>query len=460
MELFEIIRRDHHIRGESIRSIARERVVHRRTVRQALASAVPPDRKAPARTAPTMTPEVCATIDRWLEADRRAPRKQRHTARRIHRRLVAEVGFSGAESTIRRYVGRRRRELAVGQEVFVPQGHQAGRTAEVDWYEATVRFPEGERKVCFFAMRSCFSGRSFHVAFPRQTQQAFLEAHALAFAWFGGVFEEVRHDNLSAAVKRVLRGRRREQTDRFVALRSHYLFEAEFCRPGLQGAHEKGGVEGEVGRFRRTHLVPVPQVADFDALNAMLRERCADDDQRRREGHGATIAEDFAHEAPLLRSLPDQAFDTSEVSTARVDRSARVTVRTNRYSVPVRLAGRKVEVRVHARRVEVVHEGAVVARHPRLQGRHEERLELDHYLELLAVKPGALAGCRALLRARAEGAWPSAYDVLWQGLTGRYGASEAARQMVAVLMLHREHGPVAVFEAVQDALLHGCVEAC
>ena len=82
-----------------------------------------------------------------------------------------------------------------------------------------------------------------------------------AFDWFGGVFGLLRYDNLTSAVKQVLRGRRRVESDRFIALRSHYLFESQFTIPGIEGAHEKGGVEGEVGRFRRRHLVPVPEVA-------------------------------------------------------------------------------------------------------------------------------------------------------------------------------------------------------
>jgi len=105
------------------------------------------------------------------------------------------------------------------------------------------------------------------MAFRRCAQQAFLEGHVEAFAWFGGVFGLIRYDNLSSAVKRLRRGRRREETDRFVALRSHYLFDSAFTLVGLEGAHEKGPVEGEVGRFRRTHLVPVPEVADLAELN-------------------------------------------------------------------------------------------------------------------------------------------------------------------------------------------------
>ena len=83
------------------------------------------------------------------------------------------------------------------------------------------------------------------------------------------MFQLVRYDNLKSAVARVLKGRRRSESDRFVALRSHYLFESSFCQRGEQGAHEKGGVESEVGRFRRRHLVPVPRVGSMAELNRL-----------------------------------------------------------------------------------------------------------------------------------------------------------------------------------------------
>ena len=161
-----------------------------------------------------------------------------------------------------------------------------------------------------FVMRASFSGAAFCQASAVETQQAFLELHVEAFEWFGGVFAQIRYDNLTSAVKKVLKGRRRVEADRFVALRSHYLFASEFATPGLEGAHEKGGVEGEVGRFRRNHLVPVPAVADLAALNAMLLAGCeADLAPARSTGAAATIAEAWAIERPLLLALPAEPFD-------------------------------------------------------------------------------------------------------------------------------------------------------
>jgi transposase len=459
VELFELIRRDYYVDGQSLRAIAQARGVHRRTVRQALASARPAPRKAPVREPTVLTRALRQIIDGWLQADRQAPRKQRHTGVRVYERLVGEHGYGGAAVTVRCYVGQRRRELGQVAEAFVPQGYGPGEEAQVDWYEAAVDGPSGREVMQVFLMRACYSGREFHMAFPRQTQQAFLEGHVAGFAYFGGVFARVRYDNLGAAVKKVLRGRRRAETDQFIALRSHYLFEADFCRAGLAGAHEKGGVEGAVGRFRRHHWVPVPAMADLAGLNRSLRAACAQDDGRCLTGRVQSIASDWAQEQPRLRPLPDEPFATADTLSCRVDSSARIRVRTNAYSVPVRLVGRRVEVRLHATRVEVLCAGQVVTDHARLQGRFGERLELDHYLELLQAKPGALPRARALHQARERGCWPSVYDRLWEVLKQRFGESEGNRQLLAVVWLHRDY-PVAAIEAgVTQALALGCIEA-
>jgi transposase len=259
MELFEQIRRDRDREGLSIRALADRHGVHRRAVRQALVSPVPLAKRSPlGRSAPKLG-AYRALIDAWLEADRAAPRKQRHTAKRIHRRLVDEHGADVAETTVRDYVRRRRREMgfAVG-EVFIPQVCDPGIEAQVDWGEAQVDLAGVRTTVHLFFMRASFSGAAFCQASLVETQQAFLELHVEAFEWFGGVFEQIRFDNLTSAVRKVLRGRRRVETDRFVALRSHYLFASQFTTPGIQGAHEKGGVEAKSDDFVATTSCPFP----------------------------------------------------------------------------------------------------------------------------------------------------------------------------------------------------------
>ena len=456
VELFERIRRDRDREGLSIRALAERYGVHRRAVRRALASPLPPARKPPeGRSAPKLG-AYRPLIDAWLEGDRTAPRKQRHTARRIWRRLLDEHGADVAESTVREYVRQRRRAMGwpVG-EVFIPQVHAPGAEAEVDWGQAHVDLAGTRTKVHLLFMRASFSGAAFCQASLVETQQAFLELHVEAFEWFGGVFESVRFDNLSAAVKQVLKGRRRVESDRFIALRSHYLFESQFTTAGIEGAHEKGGVEGEVGRFRRNHLVPVPAVASLAELNALILAGCQSDLGRRIVGRAETVGAGFAAERPLLRALPGERFDAAEAAAPRVDAKALVTVRQNRYSVPVCLAGLRVGARIGAREIAISHGGAVVARHERLHGRFGTSAQLDHYLELLERKPGGLERSLPLAQERERGAWPGCFDELWAALTDRYGRSEAARQMVDVLLLTREQGPERVVLAVRGALAAG-----
>jgi transposase len=218
-------------------------------------------------------------IDAILQADLTAPRKQQHTAHRIWCRIRAEVpAVRLSESTIREYVRKRKIALGLtGRETFIPQSYVWGGEAQVDWYEAYADICGERQKAFVFCMRSMASGGAFHCAFPHASQQAFLEAHEKAFDYFGGVFTTLRFDNLKSAVQKILRGHQREETIRFIAFRSHWGFAAEFCTPG-QG-HEKGGVEGEGGYFRRNHLVPVPKASSWEELNDFLLEASRKDEQ-------------------------------------------------------------------------------------------------------------------------------------------------------------------------------------
>lgn len=111
--------------------------------------------------------------------------------------------------------------------------------------------------------------------------------------------------------------RARVETDRWTAFRSWAGLDAFYCQPGIDGAHEKGGVEGEVGRFRRNHLVPVPDIATLAELNAQIDEWDRQDDQRRIGERPRTVGEYFAIEKPLLQPLPEDHFETGRLLTPR-----------------------------------------------------------------------------------------------------------------------------------------------
>lgn len=456
VELYEQLRREYEFGIGTIRGVARKFGVHRRLVREAAAQALPPPRKRPQRARPKLAIAL-PFIDAILAADRQAPRKQRHTARRIFHRLQRELpACTAAESTVREYVREQKRALGLlGRMTCIPQSYPWGSEAQVDWYEAVADLDGERRTLQVFGLRSMASGGAFHRAYAHATQQAFLEAHEAAFHYFGGVFQRLRYDNLPLAVKRILRGRAREETSRFVAFRSHWRFASEFCTPAE--AHEKGGIEGEAGYFRRNHWVPIPVAPDLAALNAQLLAACEADQHRTIAGQTQPIGALMALERPHLLPLAAEGFALAEVSFPRVDGCGCVKVRTNAYSVPVPV-GIQVEARVYPAQVEVWHAGHCVARHARCYSRQQQVLDLEHYLDVLEKKPGALAGATPLAQWRAQGRWPASYDELWARFQERQGRQAGTQAMIALLQLGRAHGYARLQAAVAQALTWGCAD--
>lgn len=457
VELFEEIRREYEFGVGTIQGVARKFGIHRRMVREALANALPVEKPTVQRRRARLG-AVVNFIEGILEADRKAPRKQRHTAHRIFVRIGQEhPGVGVAESTVRQYV--RHRKLALRMlagETFVPQSYAWGGEAQVDWYEAEADVDEERQKLHVIAIRSMAGGGAFHRAYHRPTQQAFLEAHQLAFRYFGGVFKQMRYDNLPIAVKRILQGHRREETERFVAFRSHWHFRSEFCNPGE--GHEKGGVENEVGTFRRNHWVPVPKARDLADLNEQLLRGCREDEARVLAGRDRSVGNAMLVEKEYLLPLATEDFDLAEVSFPKVNGIGCVKVRTNAYSVPV-APGTVVEAKVTPTTVELWHEGHCVASHERCYGRYQEVFNLEHYLDALEQKPGALQGSKPLAQWRKLGRWPASYDQLWQGLIERYGRQKGTKELIELLQLGRRHGHDVLRAAVEQALASGCTDS-
>lgn len=207
----------------------------------------PPKRPPRNRPAPKLGPHQ-ATIDEWLKADQEAPRKQRHTARRVWQRLVEEHGAEISERQVNRYVAAKRREIGE-VEAYVPLVSDAGVEAEVDWGQAQVIVRGEPVDVHLFLMRACHSGASFVAAFHSETQQAFLEGHVAAPQFFGGVFDLVRYDNLKAAVAKVLKGRRRTESDRFVALAPTTALTPPSASPASRGLTRRAVWRARSGGF-------------------------------------------------------------------------------------------------------------------------------------------------------------------------------------------------------------------
>ena len=196
MELFEQIRREYEFGVGTITGVAKKLKVHRRMVREAIGSALPTARKKVERRR-WKSEAAVSFVNQILETDKKAPRKQRHTAHRIWERIQKELPECRiCERTVRHYVHRKVVLGLVTYETFVPQSYPWGLEAQVDWSEAYADLSGERTKLQVFSMGSMASGAAFHCAFLHATQQAFLEAHELAFAYFAGVFRKLRYDNL------------------------------------------------------------------------------------------------------------------------------------------------------------------------------------------------------------------------------------------------------------------------
>jgi len=449
----EQIRRAYFLEHKSIRKIAKELKHSRHTVKKAIESAEPGEytlqqpRQAPVLGA------YQSRIDELLAESKRLPRKQRYTGHKIYERLQKE-GYTGSESGVRRYIGQRRRE-GKKRQVYIPLEFDPGVDGQVDWGEAEVIIA-GERVIVhLFLMRLCYSRKLFVRAFPGEKQEAFFEGHELAFHHFGGIPHRLSYDNLKAAVIRILEGRTRQEQGKFVAFRSHYLFESRFCTPG-QG-HEKGRVEDAVGFARRNFLVPPPQVDSFEQLNDQLLASCLADDRRRIDRQPVTIGEAWEQEKALLLPLPKHDFDYGISHLVVLNGYSQVEFETNRYSVPAERAHRNLVLKAYPFRVDILFFKEVIASHPRCYGHQQDILDPLHYLPLLEQRPGAFEHAQPIRRWRKK--WPPVYEQFLERLEEQGQNGRGIREFVRVLELHRAHPADLVARAVEQALEYGCIHA-
>lgn len=442
----ERIRRAYYVEGKSIRQIEREMHHGYWTIRKALDSAEhqPYTLRKP-KPAPKLGPYK-KKIDDLLAKEQQLPPKQRYSTKKIFELMEAE-GYSGSESNLRRYVGRKRRELK-RPAIFVPLQFEPGQDAQVDWGEGVVVMDGQKVTVQMFVMRLCYSRRTFVMAFPNQKQEAFFSAHIAAFHFFGGVPHTITYDNLKTAVRRILKGRNRQEQDRFIAFRSHYLFDSRFCTPGA--GHEKGGVEHGVKYTRQNYLAPLPHVRDYAELNTWLRDRCLQDDQRQVSRQPQTIGAMWLTEKPYLRSLPDTDFAGYVSREVKLNPYGQVTFETNRYSVPVDKAQKQLTLRAYPFRIEILKGSEVIASHGRCYQRHQDILNPLHYLPLLAERPGAFDHAQPIQQWRQS--WPPLYDELLHQLKQQQREHKAIREFVQILQLHLDYDAALVQQAIVQAL--------
>ncbi len=441
VDQYELIRRKHFKDGMSQRAIAQELGHSRKTVAKAIVNAIPPGYQLrQARAKPVIGP-VQHLIDAWRQQDRHVRRKQRHTAQRIYERLRDDYDFKGHPATVRAYVASVK---PPGGEVFMPLAFEPGEEAQVDWHEGWLIENGVEIKAQFFCMKLCYSKATFVCQYRRATLEAFLDGHVRAFAYFGGVPGRLAYDNLGSAVVRVGPGRERRLNERFKHLRSWYLFDTRFCN--VARGNEKGDVENLAKRSERTYLVPTPDVGDLRELGPKLLVDCERDlDQAAPPPHdGRTRRELFEQEKRYLRPLPDQPFEACREVSTFVDKRSLVQYETNCYSAPVQWAYQAVVIKVFVERIELFCQHQQVAVHARCYDRQQYVLTPEHYLKLLAQKPGSLDNARPFKGQP----WGPDFDLMRRELEYR-SETHGTRQFIDILLLMTEYPPAEVKQAVK-----------
>ena len=446
MEIYAAVRRFVLVKGNSRREAARVFGISRTTVDKMCAYAAPPGYQRTKRPAKPKLDPFIAMIDAILTSDREAPKKQRHTAKRIFERLRDEHSYDGGYTIVADYVREARQRTA---EKFVPLHHPPGH-AQVDFGEA-IGVIGGVRCKCHvFFMDLPYSDSAFIKVYPAETTEAFLDGHVSAFAFFGGVPQSILYDNTKLAVAKICGDGTRERTRAFTGLVSHYLFTDRFGRPGK--GNDKGKVEGLVKNGRRRFLTPVPVAASFEDLNARLEAACLADQDRKAGRHEETIGARLLNDLSAFRALPVGVFEPCEMRSARVSSTSLVRYRNNDYSVPTTHGHRSVTVKGFVDEVVILAGSDEIARHVRSYERGAFVFNPLHYLALIEQKPGALDQAAPL-----QG-WnlPAQFDHLRRLLERRSG-NKGKREYIQVLRLMDVFDEELVAASVAQAIKLGAL---
>ena len=364
------------------------------------------------------------------------------TAKRV-RRLLLPLAGAVSPRTVRRYVAALRRAVTP-QEAFVHRSMLPGATMEVDFGESWVGIAGAPCKVKYLVATLPQSNAYFAKVYPVERLESLLDGIESAFRYFGGVVERVVLDNTSLAVKEVLPGRDRVQTDAFEAFGGAYPFRAEFCAPAK--GWERGSVETGVKYVRNLVFRPRLVVESWAVLNAVILTELEADLPTRHLDDGRSVADALRHERQHLRAMPAHLPATCRVVARVADKFGHVRVDHITYSVPIRHAYRPVWVKLYHDRVAIAVGAEVVAQHARAFARGARVLDALHVLPLLERKHRAVAEATALAGWRLAPVWQRVRSEL-----ARH-TRKPDQEWVRMLRLMETHPAAAVERAARAAL--------
>jgi transposase len=441
------IRREHLVKGKSIKEIARDLKISRNTVRRILRSG---------ETSFSYEREVQprprlgrwkADLDRMLTTNAGNAARERLTLIRLFEELRA-LGYEGGYDAVRRYARTWSREHASQTTAaFVPLSFAQGEAYQFDWSHEIVVMSGVTVTVKVAHMRLCHSRMMFFRAYPRETQEMVFDAHERAFAFFKGACTRGIYDNMKTAVDTIFVGKDRQYNRRFLQMCSHHLVDPVACTPA--SGWEKGQVENQVGLVRERFFTPRLRVKTYDEMNAWLLDKSIAYAKAHPhpERSDQTVWEVFEEERPNLVPYRGR-FDGFHALPASVSKTCLVRFDNNKYSVNASAVGRPVEIHAYADRIVVRQDGRAVAEHARHHGRGETIYDAWHYVPVLARKPGALRNGAPFK----DWVLPAALERVRRKLAG---SDDGDRQMVAILATVLTDGLPAVEAACAQAISEG-----
>jgi len=441
------IRREHLVKGKSIKEIARDLKISRNTVRRILRSGETSFSYERGVQPRPRLGRWKADLDRMLTTNAGNAARERLTLIRLFEELRA-LGYEGGYDAVRRYARTWSREHA-GQTTaaFVPLSFTPGEAYQFDWSHEIVVMSGVTVTVKVAHVRLCHSRMMFFRAYPRETQEMVFDAHERAFAFFKGACTRGIYDNMKTAVDTIFVGKDRQYNRRFLQMCSHHLVDPVACTPAA--GWEKGQVENQVGLVRERFFTPRLRVKTYDELNAWLTDKCVAYAKvhPHPERPDQTVWEVFEEEQPNLVPYRGR-FDGFHALPASVSKTCLVRFDNNKYSVNASAVGRPVEIHAYADRIVIRQDGRAVAEHARHHGRGETIYDPWHYVPVLARKPGALRNGAPFK----DWVLPAALERVRRKLTG---SDDGDRQMVAILATVLTDGLPAVEAACAQAMSEG-----
>lgn len=376
-------------KGKSLRKISFETGHHFNTIKKYATKENFNLELKPGKSKPRKLAPYSELIDSWLEADLKAKPKQRHTAQRIYDRLKEQFpGFNVSDRSVRAYVSRRKKELGLSTEGYLPLEHPPGE-AQIDFGAAQFIEKGVLYDGHYLNLSFPYSNGGYFQLFKAENQECLLEGLKNIFEYIGKTSTYIWFDNMSTVVKSIRKNGERDITKGFQRFMLHYGFLSNFCNPN--SGHEKGHVEGKVGYHRRNFLVPIPEFDDLAAFNLKLLKMCDADMNRKHYKKPNLICALFTEDKVAMDNLPEVPFEVYRLEPVKADKYGKVRFENKLYSSSPEYAGKNLWLKAGAYNVEVMNqEYQTVVKHPRLYGQQSESMVWGPYLKLMSRRPAAL----------------------------------------------------------------------